>query len=223
MLVLFAGYWGFVSVLGYPLGTDIFGAWIMANALVPLAVPAGVGLAMVVGWARDAFHTDSVRFGVSAFLLVLVVGQVALGLAGGVYTNQTADDNALVQYAQPADDFRPAMAALEGNVGDGTDVLFVNGDLVRESPRQAGIEPTCSSISSALPLQWYVEMHGATADCAGSADEAAAVVASDRPTVVVAPASSRQRLAAALEGYESSTHRVRTHGSRLVFFVDRGA
>jgi len=222
-LVLFAGYWGFVSVLGYPMGTDIYGAWITVNALVPLAVPAGVGLALVAGWVRETLDGDSVRFGVATFLVFLVLGQASLALATGVYANPAGEDNTLVQFAQPADDFRPALEALDGRAAahDGTDVLFVGESYVRDSPRQAGIEPTCTSISETLPLQWYVTEYGATGDCVQSPDNVTEVVDAEDPIVVIAPEGQRTGLTPALEGYEPRTAGLRTYGSRAVFFVDR--
>jgi len=234
MLVLFAGYWGYVSVLGYPLGTDIYGAWILVNALVPLSIPAGVGLAMVVRWTRDALHADALRFGISVFVLFLVVGQLALALGGGVYTNTTSDDNTLVQFAQPADDFRPAMAALDDDdtSDESADVLVVGGDYVRTetneagetvlNPRRAGIEPRCTSISNTLPLQWYIEMYDAQGTCAVSAEDATTVVAEQGPTVVVAPPTMEDELAAELDGYRASTYGLRTTGNDAVFFVRTG-
>jgi len=231
MLVLFAGYWGFVSVLGYPLGSDIYGAWILVNALVPLSIPAGVGLAMVVRWTRDALHADALRFGISVFVLFLVVGQLALALGGGVYTNTTSDDNTLVQFAQPADDFRPAMAALEDTdtADESADVLVVGGDYVRTrtndtgqtvlNPRRAGIDPRCTSIGDTLPLQWYIEIHDAQGTCAVNVENATTIVAEQQPTVVIAPPTMQARLTDQLEGYRATTYRLRTSGNEAVFFV----
>jgi uncharacterized protein (TIGR03663 family) len=231
MLVLFAGYWGYVSVLGYPLGTDIYGAWILVNALVPLSIPAGVGLAMVVRWTRDALHADALRFGISVFVLFLVVGQLALALGGGVYTNTTSDENTLVQFAQPAEDFRPAMKALDDadTTDESADVLVVGSDYVRTrtsdadetvlNPRRAGIEPRCTSISETLPLQWYIEMHDARGACALTVENATGIVAEQQPTVVIASPTMESRLAEELDGYRASTYGLRTTGNEAVFFV----
>ncbi|WP_436910988.1 flippase activity-associated protein Agl23 [Halosimplex marinum] len=224
-VVLFCAYWGFVSVVGYPLGTDIANAWIAVNALVPLALPAGVGIALVVDSARDALHTDSVRFGITAFVLVLIGGYMAASAVGYVYLDDTTDDNELVQYAQPADDFRPSMAVLEDRAADhdGVDVLFVGNSYVRDNPRDAGIEPTCTSISNTLPLQWYVEAYGATGDCIQDADTAVQRLQDGEvdPLVVIAPNELETDLAPALEGYDADTHRLRHYGSEAVFFSDR--
>lgn len=46
-VVAFAGYWGVASVLGYPYATDIWAPWVAVHAVVPLAIPAAVGLAAV--------------------------------------------------------------------------------------------------------------------------------------------------------------------------------
>ncbi|HET7324890.1 MAG TPA: flippase activity-associated protein Agl23, partial [Halococcus sp.] len=43
-LVAFCFYWGFVSVLGYPIITDIKAPWVTIHAIVPLAIPAAVGV-----------------------------------------------------------------------------------------------------------------------------------------------------------------------------------
>ncbi|WP_436928625.1 flippase activity-associated protein Agl23 [Halosimplex halobium] len=224
-VVLFCAYWGFVSVIGYPLGTDIANAWIAVNALVPLAVPAGVGIALVADRARDALHTDSVRFGITAFALVLIAGYMAGSAGWYVYMNDTSDTNELVQYAQPADDFRPSMAVLEDHAADheGVDVLFVGNTYVRDNPRDAGIEPRCSSIGNTLPLQWYVEAYGAEGDCIQDAEVAAQQLQDGDvdPLVVIAPNELETDLAPALEGYDADTHRLRHYGSEAVFFSDR--
>ncbi|WP_123536187.1 flippase activity-associated protein Agl23 [Halosimplex salinum] len=224
-VVLFCAYWGFVSILGYPLGTDIANAWIAVNALVPLTIPAGVGIAYVVDQARDSLHTGSVRFGITAFVLLLVGGYMVVAMAGGVYLDPASEDNELVQYAQPADDFRPSMRVLEEHAADhdGTDVLFVGDNYVRDSPRSAGIEPRCTSISDVLPVQWYVKAYGATGDCVQEADTAAQRLQNGEvgPLVVIAPHSLETNLAPALEGYDAEEHRLRTYGSEAVFFTDR--
>jgi uncharacterized protein (TIGR03663 family) len=226
-VVLFCAYWGFVSVIGYPLGTDIANAWIAVNALVPLALPAGVGIALVVDSARDALHADSVRFGITAFVLVLIGGYMAASAAGYVYLNDTSEDNELVQYAQPADDFRPSMEVLEERAADheGVDVLLVGNSYVRDSPRNGGIEPRCSSIGDVLPLQWYIDAYDATGDCIQDADTAVQRLEDGDvdPLVVIAPNTLETDLAPTLEGYDADTHRLRVYGSETVFFSERAS
>ncbi|MFB6117602.1 flippase activity-associated protein Agl23 [Halosegnis sp.] len=185
--VLGCSYWGFVSVPGYAFGTDIVNAWILANALVPLAVPAAVGLAVLVETVRDAVVSeDTVGIAAAVVLLIVVVGTVAGGAATGVYANTTSPDNALVQYAQPSQEMRPAVAAMDAAVADGGDVFvygdgneeFVDGDT--DAPRR----PACISWFRTLPLGWYLTAADASVACGNAPEELP-----DRlPAVVVAPA-----------------------------------
>ncbi len=52
-LVPFAAYGGYVSILGYPIGTDIGAPWLAVHVVVPLSIPAAVGLAAVIRWRND--------------------------------------------------------------------------------------------------------------------------------------------------------------------------
>jgi len=221
-LVMFAGYWGFVSVIGYPLGTDIANAWIMVNALVPLAIPAGVGLAFVVREAGDALGGDPIRFGITVFILFLIAGQMTFALADGVYLNPTSDENDLVQYAQPADDFRPDMRFVENRPNhDGVDVLFVGSPYVRDDPRIGGMDPKCLNIGNALPLHWYVEIYDADVTCEQSVSGAVENMSEHDPLVVVVSDRARHQVAPELEGYEVETHRLRAWGRETAFFTNK--
>ena len=229
-LVMLASYWGFVSVLGYPLGTDIFGAWITVNALVPLAIPAAVGLGVVVRWGvgrewgGKRQETTPLRAAAVAFVVVLLVAQTATAVGTGVYTNPTADSNELVQYAQPTDDFRPAIRDLSAvaPANDGTDVLFYGSELVVDGAGGGPI-PACTVMVRTLPLHWYVQVAGATGDCARNTTALDEAVAAGPPPVVVVHEDRAGRVADRLPGYESSTYRLRTVGRPVTFFVDPDA
>jgi uncharacterized protein (TIGR03663 family) len=220
--------WGFVSIFTYPLGTDIYGGWITVNAVLPLALPAGVGLGLFYEWLERGWHgsasgdTDLVVVGTVLVVFLVVVGAVGVGLATGVYTNDQARENTLVQYAQPGGDMRPAIkdmrAAAEGN--EGTDVLFYGSGLVRETPRTGRLYPRCLNIGDGLPLHWYVNVTGSTADCAHNrtALEGAASGA-QRPMVVIAKASQEEYLDTQFPNYHSRTYLLRTFGDRVVFLV----
>jgi uncharacterized protein (TIGR03663 family) len=79
-LVMLAGYAGLASIVGYPLGTDIFGAWIVVHTIVPLSIPAAVGVARVYRWGRaTAPRSDAVSaalFAGPALLLSYAVVRV---------------------------------------------------------------------------------------------------------------------------------------------------
>ncbi len=84
-LVMLAGYAGLASILGYPLGTDIFGAWIVVHTVVPLSVPAAVGVARVYRWGRTAApQGDPVSAALFAGPALVLAYAVARLLAAGV-------------------------------------------------------------------------------------------------------------------------------------------
>ena len=229
-LVMLASYWGFVSVLGYPLGTDIFGAWITVNALVPLAIPAAVGLGVVVRWglAREwrgeHRETTPVRAAFVTLVVAALLVQTATAVGTGVYTNPTSDSNQLVQYAQPTDDFRPAIRDLAtvAPANDGTDVLFYGSELVVEGSGGGPI-PACTVMVRTLPLHWYLQVAGADGDCARNTTQLDEAIAAGPPPVVAVHEDRAGRVADRLPGYESSTYRLRTVGRPVTFFVDREA
>jgi len=185
LFVMGCAYWGLVSIPGYALGTDINNAWILVNALVPLAVPAAVALALVVEVGREALAADdAVNAGIVGLLLLIVVGSVAGGAIGGVYMNATEPDNALVQYAQPSAEMRPAVDRLvaAADATDGTDALVYDstGDLV-DMDTDAPRTPACIKWFNALSLPWYLEAHDVDVTCADAPER----VPEELPPVVV--------------------------------------
>ena len=220
--------WGFVSILGYPLGTDIYGGWITVNAILPLALPAGVGLAVFYRWATPGMafgpssDTDLAVGGVVLVLFIVVISFVGAGLATGVYTNDQANDNSMVQFAQPGDDMRPALHEMRDAAADndGTDVLFYGSGLVRESPRSGRLYPRCLNIGDGLPLHWYVNVTGSTADCARDEGALEAKASgTDRPMVVIAKSNEKGYLEDQFPNYRTRTYLLRTFGDEVTFFI----
>jgi len=242
-LVMFSAYCGFVSVIGYPLGTDIFGAWIVVHALVPLAIPAAVGLGVLFQWGHDAFAADDV-VGVAAAGVVLLVltGQIALVTTGSVYQHPQSDDNYLVQYAQPSDDPRAELNAIRSVAGDdswsGSDVMLYYGEtgdrysdgtaLVEQD--QSGwnssyysYEPLCSKWFNILPLPWYFASSDASVDCAREPATLEATIESTPPAVVISVEGDQTVPDTVLqEQYTRATYSMRTSGTRMVFWVHDG-
>ena len=227
--------WGFASIFGYPLGTDIYGGWITVNAVLPLALPAGVSLGVFYrrltrSWRGEASsNVDMASVGIVAIVFLVVVGSVGVGLVTGVYMNDTSDENSLVQYAQPGanetganmrpaiEDMRAAAAANEG-----TDVLFYGDGINRDPTRRnrGGLYPRCSNIGNALPLHWYVNVTGSTADCAY--DETAleqTVSAGERPPVVISKDGDADPVEEEFPNYHERTYLLRTYSDRVTFFI----
>ncbi|WP_335999410.1 flippase activity-associated protein Agl23 [Halorientalis halophila] len=212
-LVSFAFYCGFVSVLGYPIVTDIQAPWAAIHAVVPLAIPAAVGFALLLRWGRESLADDDpVGMAAAAVLVIVVVSFVAGAGVYGVYLAPQAQEseNALVQYAQPGDDVRPALDRMDAAAAanDGTDVLlygdfFVDGgtnattdfvrngypadsDLLPSEQRGLTLAPACADWFNALPLPWYFNQSGASVDCAQDEAELGDVEDSEPPVVIVA-------------------------------------
>ncbi|AUV80564.1 TIGR03663 family protein [Salinigranum rubrum] len=218
-LVLFAAYWGFVSVVGYPLGTDIYGAWITVNALVPLAVPAAVGLAFVARRGHRAFESgDRVRAGVVAVALLLVVGQVGVTAATATYLDSQSAENPLVQYAQPTGEFRPVFERAASGPDSGTDVVFY-GETFVATGADSPIPPPCTDLQKALPLHWYVVRADLNATCAADSEALDARLREGKPALVVSTVEDSGEIRPLLDGYETRRVDLRAPGRETVFFV----
>ena len=216
-LVLFAGYWGLASVVGYPLGMDIRAGWVTINALVPLAVPAAVGL----GWLlRKGWRARRDRDAVGVAIVAVVVGLLAVQ-AGAVATEHVyqrpavdADENVLVQFAQPTDDYRPVLERVDAVAGDepGPHVVVHGDALTGQHP--SPVAPSCGNLRELLPMQWYL----AGADLTATCPDDSAAVADGRPPLVItrnADAGLRDRL----DGYVVRTYHNRATDDETVFFV----
>jgi uncharacterized protein (TIGR03663 family) len=188
-LVMFASYWGFVSLLGYPLATDVWGAWIIVNALVPLVIPAAVGLEFMIRIGREALASnDQISVTLVSVILLVLMGQMALAGATGIYTNPTGAENDLVQYAQPQQEMRGAledMRTIAGQDHEGTEVLVYGSPNVVDVNPQGPRKPACIQWFTTLPLAWYVEAYELEVRCASSPGSPPG----DVPSIVVAEAN----------------------------------
>ncbi|MFB6311408.1 MAG: flippase activity-associated protein Agl23 [Salinirussus sp.] len=238
-LVMFAGYAGVVSVLGYPLGTDVFGAWIVVHAIVPLAIPAAVGLAAVYRWGRDAaLSGDDVGAAVVGLILILLVAQVGVSLATGVYINDTDYRNSLVQYAQPGDDLDPMIAAMERAAAEsdsGPDVVLYYGEtgdnrserraLVATEPgwREGDLltKPACAEWFNALPLPWYFQTTGVNVTCETESADLASQAGPTGPGVIITVSNDQTVPVEALRSasYGGQTYRLRSTGAEVTVYI----
>ncbi len=217
-------YWGFASVLGYPLVTDIKAPWATVNAVVALAIPAAVGFALLVRWGSVALDSaDHVTFGVATFAVVVVLAQVGATTVNAVYANPQGESNHLVQYAQPAGDIGPVMSVLDeaGPPSGGPDIVFYGDFFVDGGPPTVPRKPGCIRWFNALPLPWYLSASGAEVACAENATELDATLADadSPPAIVVAREREASAIADSLEAYESRTHLLRLTDTSTTFFV----
>ena len=229
--VSLAFYWGFVSVLGYPIVTDIQAPWATVHAIVPLAVPAAVGAALCYRWGRDALRSgDVVGISLAVVVLVLAAGTTAATAADVTYirpTDRTSEE--VLQWAQPDDDLQPSLEKVERVAEDnrGTDVLFwgTTQPSSEEELFYMGNEssdrqpPPGGGWYDRLPLPWYLERYDATtASTPPDADPATAL--QDPPPVVIAYEWDREEIAPQLKGYAAYQHQFKLWDEEIVIFVD---
>jgi uncharacterized protein (TIGR03663 family) len=232
-LVGFAAYWGIASVLGYPLATDIQAPWAAVHAVVPLAIPAAVGVAYVYRSGRSALEAeDVVSVGLAAVLLLAAIGGAAA--ANVSYTNAATDEHKpVLQWAQPENDLQGTLEKVGAvaATNDGTDVLFYgtqkagsDGTLFYVTDESSARTPPPGGPGwhSRLPLPWYLERYGASATSTPP-DTPAETAATDAPPVVFAYGFDQGELEPHLEGYATYRHRFKLWNEDVVVFVDRSA
>ncbi|CCQ32764.1 dolichyl-phosphate-mannose-protein mannosyltransferase [Halorhabdus tiamatea SARL4B] len=232
-LVLFMFFAAVFSVIGYPLTLSIDAGWKwnMTHVVVPLAVPAAVGLGIVGRWATVAYRrNDRFDLGLSAVVIVIVALLVASVAVSGAYPPaDRSEDNMLVQYGQPADDLRAldqlqAVAATNA----GTDVVVYDGSTgdnayVRSDPGSVSkdFRPTCTQWTNLLPMNWYLAAYDADSECEGDSDALVdRTEGDDPPPIVITRDSDATVPEDALEtDYQPRTYRLRTYGSEATIYV----
>ena len=239
-LVPFVAYGGFVSIFGYPLGSDIGAPWLVVHTVVPLSLPAAVGLAAVVEWGQEALSADdAVGLAITGLVLVLVSALVLNVAVTSVYTNTTEDGNPLVQFAQPDESTRESLETIErvaaansggpdvvvyfGDTGDNYDEneAFVKEDQSEWDDAYWNIRPTCLQWHNTLPMPWYFAAHNVSVSCANSPSGLSARLLQEQPPVVITQQFDGTVPSERLQenGYTGRTHNLRTSGYRNVFTV----
>jgi uncharacterized protein (TIGR03663 family) len=219
-LVSFCFYWGFASVLGYPIVTDIKAPWAAMHAVIAFVVPAAVGLGLIIRWGRGALlDDDRVGVGIAALLLLVVFGQVAGAGAWLVYMEPKSDSNEIVQYAQPAGDLRPVLTEMRAASADndGTDVLMY-GEFFVDGDASATRTPACVKWFNALPLPWYFSTHESDVQCAENKTSLERQAA-DQPPIVIGEQKNREELRELFPNYRATTYELRTYGTETVFLI----
>ncbi|WP_227374726.1 flippase activity-associated protein Agl23 [Haladaptatus halobius] len=184
-VVAFGFYWGVASVLGYPLVMDIQAAWATVHAIVPLAFPAAVGLALIFRWGWEGYERrDDVSVVVAAVLLLLVTAQIGATAYDTTYQNPQSPDNQLVQYAQSSSEMKPLINDLQriARSNGGTDVLFYGEELHSPNESAHDVPPAGAGWFARLPLAWYFEAADATVTSTTDSGD----LAGEKPPIVVA-------------------------------------
>jgi uncharacterized protein (TIGR03663 family) len=223
-LVQFAGYWALASVVVYPIITDISGHWSVVHAVLPMTIPAAVGVRLVVDRGRSALASED-RVGVALAALVLLAAGAQMGVVAAEtsYVMPQDEDNVLVQWGQPGSEMDDTLATVESvaRENEGTDVFFYGSHFYVQDESVA--EHPNSDIPQKwfwrLPLNWYLERAGAETD---SAVTVSGLDQTDAP-VVIARAEHYRDVESSLDGYESWTYELTNSNTEFVIFVDPDA
>jgi uncharacterized protein (TIGR03663 family) len=233
-VVAFTFYWGLFSVFGYPAVSDIAAPWTAVNALVPLAVPAAVGVGIVVRYGRSGIETDrATRARLAAAVLVVAAVGTGAVAAQTTYANAQGPNNPLVQYAQPAGQMQGTLADVEERAAanDGVDVLFYGDEYYNAVEADSGtpslsIDDYDDANDSGggyegwfdrLPLPWYFGTYDAAAS---STTDPSAVADTDAPVVVTLEGDEDEiREGLEARGYDRVVHQGYQHGRPVVFYV----
>ncbi|QLG61612.1 flippase activity-associated protein Agl23 [Halorarum salinum] len=230
-LVAFAVYWAAASLVGYPVATDIQAPWAAVHVVLPLAIPAAVGIATVADSFEESLAAEDVASLALAGLLVFAaVGGVAA--ANVDYWNSTdREDEQVLQWAQPGNEIRPALddARLVAEHNDGTDVMFV-GTYVGDSTEfylndESSVErmpPGGPGWHDRLPLPWYLELSEAETTSTHP-DARYDGLPDDPPPVIVAMSDDREGLMERYDGYEARTYPFKLWGEDVTFLFDEEA
>ncbi|MFT4889849.1 MAG: hypothetical protein ACI9YT_000760 [Halobacteriales archaeon] len=241
-VVAIAGYWGVASVFGYPIATDIQAPWATVHAVVPLAIPAAVGIALIYRWGVESLADgDEVGVTVAVVVLFLLGAQVGFAAYGTVYQHPQDPNNELVQYAQSSSaDLKPMLTDTVRSIARenrGIDVLFY-GTTFNSENESAADWPGYRGGGwyARLPLAWYFEVNeyrlardGAELNVSSRAspETIASADPSRLPPVVVAFADTPNKqyddneadIAGALGGYTRYQFQRYGWGSPFVLYV----
>jgi uncharacterized protein (TIGR03663 family) len=242
--VEFALLWAGLAALLYPVAALVNAPWHAVHVAVPLAVPAAVAVAAVARRVPDAVRDrDPAVAGVAVLVCCVALAVPLTTAAGTAYLHPGSQDNALVQYGQPADDFRDTLDAIEGAAAantDGPDVVYYGAYFHVDNPQRADRLPVGDVYTgnddggydlvesneawyNRLPLPWYTESFGATTDSARTLEGLDALAATNPPVVVV-----RSQLAPNVStviggGYDRTTFNLTQRNVTVTVFVDRDA
>lgn len=212
-LVTFTAAWALVSLLGYPAAVDLVGGWTPVHVVVPLSVPAAVGLAALARRAAPALAR--LRAGAipgpsgrrATLALALLSAQVLVVGGATSYAFPGHQENVLGQPAQGGDDLKPTVeaAVAVARHHEGLDVAYYGPYWTEGLQRR-------------MPLAWYFRAadHGEQGErrvrTTILTDQSA--LAERSPPVVVALSYQHDDVTAALSGYDCFAH-------ELDYWVDR--
>ncbi|AWB27360.1 flippase activity-associated protein Agl23 [Halococcoides cellulosivorans] len=233
-IVTFYAFCAGAATLGYPLANNLPVPWSTVHAIVPLAVPAAVGIAATgrairaLDERRATADDQSVTRSVATVGLAFVLVGAAVWMGAiVVQTSYVAPHDSahgetgheIVYYAQPPGELRTVTDAIDRVASAdraGPDVLFVGSSLQMDESR-VDLPPATGAWHARMPLPWYTEQ--SNADLASVRSVSA--VGDTPPPIVITTTSLQNDLRGRLgEDYRGTHHDLDEAGDRsVVVFV----
>ncbi|WP_232686641.1 flippase activity-associated protein Agl23 [Halobacterium zhouii] len=228
-VVFLSFFWGLFALFGFPVVMDITAGWTLVNSVVPLALPAGVGVGVVVSYGRDAVANDNAA-GARAAAVILLVAAAGTGAVAAqtTYVNAQGPDNPLVQYAQPAGHMKPTLHDIRdlSASNEGVDVMFYGSNWNADDDLRRDLELNNTYGGYAgwfdrLPLPWYLEVYGSNVSSTTHTEE---ILEHDPPVVVlVADETNDLEVDLTERGYRRVVHQGFQYAKPVVFYVRENA
>lgn len=189
-----AGLWAGLSIVGYPAAADLMTGWIALHVVIPLTIPAAVGLVSV--WDRPVEWPPGARLHRPVLAIVVAYLVISIGLTSFVAPGSVA--NPIGQPSQMSGAAGESITALDARLdGEGTQIAYI-GEYWRSHIHR-------------LPFLWYVERTGAERVFVSDVD----ALEDDPPPVLISHADRREQLTARHPAYVCREHeRVPWEGGR---------
>jgi len=248
-LVEGVGYWGGLAVVVFPTVAEVSAPWTLVHVVVPLSLPAAVGLVGLLRWgasaatdvgsvgvgdgsdgggaAGDGGHAVDAGTAVAVLLVVAAIGAQAAAVGADVYGPQDRTTE-VAQFAQPADDLEPIEAAARAAADSDlttAEVVYVGSAYHVPAAVTTRTPPVGDAWGNRLPLPWYIAAAGADATSTVNASTFDAQYGNaTAPPVVIAEPTHRGALADQLgDSYEPRTYRLGLWNREVVVFVSEAA
>lgn len=242
-VVALTAFWAGLGLVGYPVVAETLAPWTLVHAVVPMCVPAAVGLAATYRYGRRALdREDAARVATAVLVLAAVAGGVGVAAIDGVY-GPSDPGNEFASVGQPASDLEPFVAAFDAAIesGDGR-VVYVGERFAVDDEATFDAPPIPTAADRAafgerLPLTWYVSRTDARVKSVTSPDGLGAVARTetaeggatdaeappdDAPAVLIVDPTHEAAVSERFPGHEAETVELALWNREAVVFVDTG-
>ena len=222
-IVALGFYWGIFSLFIYPLSIDISSSWAVVHTVVPLAIPAAVGAAIIYDWASESL-TSNDKIGASlAIILLLLISLGTIGISISTsHVNSYDESNFIVQYAQPDANMHATLQSIQmASVSHSKlDVLFYGDYFLVENEEDAYILPLRDGEwYNRLPIPWYLESYGSTVDSTADILSFETILEDQNPPVIIARSNEIDEIQPFLSEYHQIEHEIRQFNVDIIFFI----